>query len=126
MHRWAADGTPFLDCVNNVAHVGHSHPTVWPYPLMPMASATADPHCPRADACGLARAQVAAAVAQQMFALNTNSRYLHGNFSSHAEALAATMPPPLDVMYATCSGSESNDLALRVARAASPNGAHAP
>lgn len=50
-----------------------------------------------------------------MFTLNTNSRYLHGNFVSHAEALVATMPAPLAVMFATCSGSESNDLALRIA-----------
>jgi ethanolamine-phosphate phospho-lyase len=90
---WAADGSAYLDCVNNVAHVGHCHP------------------------------KVATAVAQQMFRLNTNSRYLHENFSSHAEQLTATMPEPLSVMYATCSGSESNDLALRVARANSPHGA---
>lgn len=98
-----------------------------------------------------------------MFQLNTNSRYLHENFSSFAEALTATMPEPLNIMcvmlvlfcpsessirysmthvppswcsnsicdfqvlhcrYATCSGSESNDLALRVARTNNPNGVH--
>ena len=58
-----------------------------------------------------------------MFTLNTNSRYLHGNFVCHAEALAATMPPSVSVMFATCSGSESNDLALRVATTNSQHGA---
>ena len=57
-----------------------------------------------------------------MFTLNTHSRYLHGNFVSHAEALVATMPPSLNVMLATCSGSESNDLALRVAVTSNPHG----
>lgn len=71
-------------------------------------------------------AQVAEAVSQQMFTLNTNSRYLHGNFVSHAEALVATMPPALAVMLATCSGSESNDLALRVATTNNQHGAPPP
>ena len=71
----------------------------------------------------LACVQVAEAVSQQMFTLNTNSRYLHGNFVTHAEALAATMPPSLTVMFATCSGSESNDLALRIATTNSRHGA---
>ncbi len=44
------------------------------------------------------------------------------NFSSHAAALAALMPEPLEIMYATCSGSESNDLALRVAKKANQHG----
>ncbi len=67
--------------------------------------------------------QVAEAVSQQMFTLNTNSRYLHGSFVCHAEALAATMPPSVSVMFATCSGSESNDLALRIATTNSQHGA---
>lgn len=58
-----------------------------------------------------------------MNTLNTNSRYLHGNFVSHAEALVATLPPPLAVMFATCSGSEANDLALRIAITNSAHGA---
>jgi hypothetical protein len=44
--------------------------------------------------------QVCTAVAQQMFQLNTNSRYLHDTFSSFAEALTDTMPDPLSVMCA--------------------------
>ena len=42
-------------------------------------------------------AQVTAAVAKQMAILNTNARYLHGNLVSHAEALTASMPDPLEV-----------------------------
>lgn len=92
---YSADGSCYLDCVNNVAHVGHCHP------------------------------EVVSAVGKQMGMLNTNSRYLHQGFPSHAEALLSTMPQPLSsgVMYATCSGSESNDLALRVARKHSREGA---
>jgi 4-aminobutyrate aminotransferase-like enzyme/Ser/Thr protein kinase RdoA (MazF antagonist) len=82
------DGQPFLDAVNNVPHVGHSHPHV-----------------------------VAAANAQNEV-LNTNTRYLHENLVRYAERLAATLPEPLEVCYFACSGSEANELALRMARTA--------
>jgi 4-aminobutyrate aminotransferase-like enzyme/Ser/Thr protein kinase RdoA (MazF antagonist) len=76
-----------LDCVNNVSHVGHGHPRV-----------------------------VAAAV-KQMAALNTNTRYLHEGISSYAERLAALLPHRLGVLFMVNSGSEANELALRMARA---------
>ena len=82
-------GRVFLDTRNNVAHVGHGHPAV------------------------------AAAVARQAAALNTNTRYLHPNVCALARKLLATMPAPLSdgVVFFVNSGSEANDLALRLARA---------
>jgi 4-aminobutyrate aminotransferase-like enzyme/Ser/Thr protein kinase RdoA (MazF antagonist) len=80
-------GRPYLDCVNNVAHVGHSHP------------------------------RVVRAGARQMAVLNTNTRYLHPNLVRYARRLAETLPAPLRVCYFVCSGSEANELALRLARA---------
>ena len=80
-------GRAFLDMVNNVAHVGHSHP------------------------------RVVAAAARQMTVLNTNTRYLHPSIVRYAERLAATLPEPLSVCFFVCSGSEANELALRMARA---------
>jgi 4-aminobutyrate aminotransferase-like enzyme/Ser/Thr protein kinase RdoA (MazF antagonist) len=80
-------GRAFLDMVNNVAHVGHSHP------------------------------RVVAAAARQMTVLNTNTRYLHPSIVRYAERLAAMLPEPLSVCFFVCSGSEANELALRMARA---------
>ncbi len=80
-------GREFLDMVNNVAHVGHAHP------------------------------RVVAAGARQMAVLNTNTRYLHPSILRYAERLAATLPDPLSVCFFVCSGSEANELALRMARA---------
>eukprot|EP00050_Salpingoeca_kvevrii_P016687 m.57672 g.57672 ORF g.57672 m.57672 type:complete len:449 (+) comp7095_c0_seq1:871-2217(+) len=79
-------GMPYLDCVNNVAHVGHCHPAV------------------------------VAAAHRQMSELNTNTRYLHDNIVQYARELAATLPGELSVCVFTCSGSEANELALRMAR----------
>jgi 4-aminobutyrate aminotransferase-like enzyme len=76
----------YLDCVNNVAHVGHGHP------------------------------RVVAAAAAQMATLNTNTRYLHDAIVEYAERLTATLPDPLAVCFLVNSGSEANDLALRLAR----------
>jgi 4-aminobutyrate aminotransferase-like enzyme/Ser/Thr protein kinase RdoA (MazF antagonist) len=81
------DGRRYLDLVNNVCHVGHCHPYV-----------------------------VAAAQAQ-MAELNTNTRYLHDNLVEYALRLTGTFPDPLDVCFLTNSGTEANDLALRLARA---------
>ncbi|MFQ5436378.1 MAG: aminotransferase class III-fold pyridoxal phosphate-dependent enzyme, partial [Anaerolineae bacterium] len=78
-------GRPYLDCVNNVCHVGHSHP------------------------------HVVQALARQAAVLNTNTRYLHDNLVRYAERLAATLPDPLSVCFFVNSGSEANDLALRLA-----------
>ena len=81
-----AEGRRFLDTVNNVPHVGHSN------------------------------RRVAAAVARQARVLATNTRYLHGEIVALAEELAAHFPAPLDVVFLVCSGSEANELALRLAR----------
>jgi 4-aminobutyrate aminotransferase-like enzyme/Ser/Thr protein kinase RdoA (MazF antagonist) len=86
-HLYDEDGRGWLDLVNNVAHVGHGHPRV-----------------------------VAAAAVQQAM-LNTNTRYLHEAVVEYAERLAATLPDPLSVCFFVNSGSEANDLALRLARA---------
>lgn len=80
-------GNQFLDCVNNVCHVGHGHPAV------------------------------VDAGQRQMALLNTNTRYLHDNIVDYARRLTATLPEPLSVCYFVNSGSEANELALRLARA---------
>ena len=81
-----SDGRRYLDLVNNVCHVGHCHP------------------------------RVVEAGARQMMTLNTNTRYLHERLAVYAARLAASLPAPLEVCYLVCSGSEANDLALRLAR----------
>lgn len=80
------DENAYLDMVNNVCHVGHCHPTV-----------------------------VAAGQAQ-MAQLNTNTRYLHDNIVEYAKRLSATFPSELSVVFLTNSGTEANDLALRIAK----------
>ncbi len=80
------DGQAYLDAVNNVPHVGHCHP------------------------------RVVRAAQRQMAVLNTNTRYLHENLVRYAQRLCATLPEPLRVCFFVCSGSEANDLALRLAR----------
>ena len=81
-----ADGREYLDCVNNVAHVGHEHP------------------------------RVVEAGRRQMGVLNTNTRYLHEAILDYAERLTALLPDPLSVCFFVNSGSEANELALRIAR----------
>ena len=80
------EGRKYLDAYNNVAHVGHSHP------------------------------RVVAAARQQMGVLNTNTRYLHDNILRYAGKLTSMLPEPLSVCYFVNSGSEANELALRLAR----------
>jgi 4-aminobutyrate aminotransferase-like enzyme/Ser/Thr protein kinase RdoA (MazF antagonist) len=80
------EGRAYVDAVNNVPHVGHSHP------------------------------RVVRAARRQMAVLNTNTRYLHGHVVRYAERLAGTMPEPLRRCTFVCSGSEANELALRLAR----------
>jgi 4-aminobutyrate aminotransferase-like enzyme/Ser/Thr protein kinase RdoA (MazF antagonist) len=80
-------GRRYLDTVNNVAHVGHEHP------------------------------DVVKAGQQQMAVLNTNTRYLHDNINEFAKALLLTLPDKLSVVHFVNSGSEANELALRMARA---------
>ncbi|MAG56138.1 MAG: hypothetical protein CMJ83_07600 [Planctomycetes bacterium] len=83
-----ADGQAYLDGVNNVCHVGHAHP------------------------------HVVAAAARQSGILNTNTRYLHDGLTAYAERLTALFPDALSVCFFCCSGSEANELALRLARTA--------
>jgi 4-aminobutyrate aminotransferase-like enzyme/Ser/Thr protein kinase RdoA (MazF antagonist) len=86
-YLYDASGRAYLDCVNNVAHVGHCHP------------------------------RVVRAASGQMALLNTNTRYLHEHLAAYVERLTATLPEALSVVYLVCSGSEANELALRLARA---------
>lgn len=82
------DGNAYLDAYNNVASVGHCHP------------------------------DVVAALADQSALLNTHTRYLGSGIVDYAERLLATLPGELDKLMLTCTGSEANDLACRIARAA--------
>jgi 4-aminobutyrate aminotransferase-like enzyme/Ser/Thr protein kinase RdoA (MazF antagonist)/murein DD-endopeptidase MepM/ murein hydrolase activator NlpD len=79
------DGQAYLDSVNNVPQVGHSHP------------------------------RVVRAIQSQAAVLNTNTRYLHDNIVEYARRLGQTLPQPLGVFFFVNSGSEANDLALRLA-----------
>ncbi|MCZ4254323.1 aspartate aminotransferase family protein [Sulfitobacter sp. G21635-S1] len=83
---WDKSGKRYLDCYNNVASVGHCHP------------------------------KVVQAVTAQMSVLNTHTRYLHDGVVAYAERLLATMPDALGHVMFTCTGSEANDLALRITR----------
>jgi murein DD-endopeptidase MepM/ murein hydrolase activator NlpD len=80
-------GRRYLDTVNNVPHVGHQHP------------------------------RVIRAGQQQMAVLNTNTRYLDKNIIQYAEALLRTFPAELSVIHFVNSGSEANELALRMVEA---------
>ncbi|MCH3833905.1 aminotransferase class III-fold pyridoxal phosphate-dependent enzyme, partial [Campylobacter jejuni] len=60
--------------------------------------------------------RVVRAIAEQAAVLNTHTRYLHDGVLDYAERLLATFPQPLSQVIFTCTGSEANDLALRVAR----------
>ena len=85
---YTRDGDEFLDVYNNVPSVGHAHP------------------------------RVAAAIAEQSATLNTHTRYLHEGLIDYAELLLASFPAGLDTLTLVCTGSEANDLALRVAKQA--------
>ena len=86
-YLYADDGTRYLDLVNNVCHVGHCHP------------------------------KVVAAGQQQMSVLSTNTRYVYDGLTEYISRLAATLPDGLDVGFMVNSGSEANELAVRLARA---------
>jgi hypothetical protein len=79
-------GRAYIDGVNNICHVGHSHP------------------------------HVVEAMSRQATILNTNTRYLHNTILDYAERLASKFPKQLSIVYMVCSGSEANELALRMAR----------
>ncbi|MGH7656304.1 MAG: aminotransferase class III-fold pyridoxal phosphate-dependent enzyme [Gemmatimonadaceae bacterium] len=80
-------GRRYIDAYNNVPHVGHAHP------------------------------RVVRAASEQLAVLNTNTRYLHDSVNELAGQICATLPEPLCVCWFVNSGSEANELALRLARA---------
>ncbi len=82
-----SNGRRYLDTVNNVAHVGHEHP------------------------------RVVKAGQNQMAVLNTNTRYLHNNIVEFADELLKVLPEELSVIHFVNSGSEANELAMRMAKA---------
>ena len=81
-----AEDRKYLDMYNNVAHVGHCHP------------------------------HVVEALTKQIATLNTHTRYLHDNVLNYAERLTGKFADELDTAMFTCTGSEANELALRIAR----------
>ena len=82
------DGVEYLDAYNNVPSVGHSHP------------------------------RVAAAITEQAARLTTHTRYLAKPTVAYAEDILSTLPPAIDNIMFTCTGSEANDLALKIAKLA--------
>ncbi|MEO0423691.1 MAG: aminotransferase class III-fold pyridoxal phosphate-dependent enzyme [Pseudomonadota bacterium] len=82
------EGRTYLDAYNNVPHVGHAHP------------------------------RVRAAIDRQLRLVNTNTRYLQPIHAEYTAALAARLPSELEVVFLLSSGSEANELALRLARTA--------
>jgi 4-aminobutyrate aminotransferase-like enzyme len=87
-HAWDAEGNEYLDLYNNVPSLGHAHPAV------------------------------VEAVSRQMATLNTHTRYLHDAVLDYADDLARTLPADDYQTMFVCTGSEANDLGLRVGRAA--------
>lgn len=85
---WDAGGRRYLDCYNNVPHVGHCHP------------------------------RVVEAICRQAAVLNTHTRYLHDLVLDYIERLTATFGHGISQAILTCTGSEANDIALRMAQAA--------
>ena len=80
------NGDTYLDCVNNISHLGHCHP------------------------------EVVSAANQQMMRLNTNTRYLYPQLTDYAKAICDTLPEALCKVFFVNSGTEANELALRLAR----------
>ena len=79
-------GREYLDCINNISHVGHSHP------------------------------KIHEAMISQNLKLNTNTRYLYKIMNEYSEKLLNKFPKPLDTIFFVCTGSEANDLAYRIAQ----------
>lgn len=84
---WDAEGQKYLDCYNNFPHVGHCNP------------------------------RVVEAICRQSSTLNTHTRYLHEGILNYVDKLTSTMAPSLNTAILTCTGSEANDIALRMAEA---------
>lgn len=85
-HVFDEHGNDYLDAYNNVVSVGHCHP------------------------------HVVEAISKQASLLNTHTRYLHETILDYSEALLAKLPPEIDRITYQCTGSEANDLAIRIAR----------
>ncbi|MBG6120453.1 MULTISPECIES: aminotransferase class III-fold pyridoxal phosphate-dependent enzyme [unclassified Sphingobium] len=81
-----ADGKRYLDGYNNVPHVGHCHP------------------------------RVVEAIVKQAEKLNIHTRYLHENVVEYGERLTSTFDEQLSVAMFVCTGTEANDLAIRMSR----------
>jgi len=79
-------GRRYLDCVNNISHVGHSNKFVHE------------------------------ALVSQNLKLNTNTRYLYNIINEYSDRLLKTFPKKLNKIFFVCTGSEANDLALRIAK----------
>lgn len=88
---WDSDGERYLDCYNNVPHVGHCHP------------------------------RVTTALYEQAQLLNVHTRYLNERVLDYTERLTGSFPDPLDRAMLCCTGTEANELALRIARSLSGN-----
>lgn len=86
-----SEGRRYLDAYNNVPHVGHCHP------------------------------KVVEAIARQAATLNVHTRYLHESIIEYAERLVATFDPELSMVILACTGSEANEIALRMARLCTGN-----
>ncbi len=86
-HMYDEWGRAYLDSYNNVPHVGHSHP------------------------------RIEAVAAEQLRRVNTNTRYLQPELMEFADALLSKAPPQMTHVFFVNSGSEGNELALRLARA---------
>jgi 4-aminobutyrate aminotransferase-like enzyme len=84
---WDSQGNRYLDCYNNVPHVGHCHP------------------------------RVVGAIAAQAAVLNTHTRYLHDAVLDYIERLTAKLDHGIGQAIMVCTGSEANDIALRMAQA---------
>ena len=84
---WDVEGRKYLDCYNNVPNVEHCNP------------------------------RVVEAICEQARTLNTHTRYLHEGILNYVERLTATFDDPLNTAILTCTGSEANDIALRMAEA---------
>ena len=82
---WDADSRKYLDCYNNVPHVGHCHP------------------------------KVVQAICTQAGTLNTHTRYLHDNVLDYIERLTGKLNHGISQAIMVCTGSEANDLAYRIA-----------
>ena len=88
VYLYDESGRAYLDAYNNVASIGHCRP------------------------------EVVEAICRQAQTLNTHTRYLHEAVLQYAQDLTATLPSAISQAIFTCTGSEANDLALRVAQAA--------